>query len=183
MKKLILFGALGATLLGGGLVAAQTVRDADWTRADAVARADARFAKLDTNSDGKITPEERAARKDDRVEQRFAKMDADKNGAITLAEMKAAQAQREEMRGERKAGGHGGGGQEGGGRHGMRGGHDGRGGMDARVDANHDGTITKVEFEAPALAMFDRLDADKNGVVTKAERDAARATWKERRER
>jgi len=175
MKKLILFGALGATLVGGGLAAAQTARDADWTRAEAVARAEARFAKLDTNSDGKITSEERAVRKDDRVEQRFARMDADKNGAITLAEMKAAQAQREQMRGER--------GQGGGGRHGMRGGHGGRGGMDAMVDADHDGTITKAEFEAPALARFDRLDTDKNGVVTKVERDAARDAWKERRER
>lgn len=178
MKKFILLGALSATLLGSGLAVAQTAaRDADWTRADAIARADAHFARLDTNGDGKITAEERQARKDARAEQRFARLDADKNGSVTLAEMKAAQEQRGEMRGER-------GKSDRGGKHGMRHGRHGpggMGGMGAKVDANNDGVITKAEFQAPALARFDRLDADKNGVVTKAERDAARAAWKERR--
>lgn len=179
MKKLILFGALGATLLGSGLAVAQTGdrpgRDADWTRTEMIARADKQFAKLDTNGDGKITAEERAARKDARIEARFQRLDADKNGSVTLAEMKAADEQRGEKRAER-------GDKRGkGGHHGMRRGHHGRGGpggMMMHADADKDGTITKAEFQAPMIAMFDKLDADKNGVVTKAERDAARGAWK-----
>ncbi|AHE56340.1 EF-hand domain-containing protein [Sphingomonas sanxanigenens] len=183
MKKMILFGALGATLLGSGLAVAQPAerpgRDADWTRTEMIARADKQFAKLDTNGDGKITADERAARKDARLEARFQRLDADRNGSVTLAEMKAADAQRGEKRagrGERD-------GQERGGRHGMRRGHHGRGGpggMMMRADADKDGVITKAEFQAPMTAMFDKLDTDRNGVVTKAERDAARATWKAR---
>lgn len=182
MKKMILFGALGATLLGSGFAVAQTAdrpnRDADWTRTEMVARADKQFAKLDTNSDGKITAEERAVRKDARIEARFQRLDADKNGSVTLTEMKAADAQRGEKRAERGERGEKGGK----GHHGMRRGHHGRGGpgggMMMRADADKDGVITKAEFQAPMVAMFDKLDTDKNGVVTKAERDAARATWK-----
>ena len=181
MKKMILLGALGATLLGSGLAVAQTPerpgRDADWTRAEMIARADRQFAKFDTNGDGKITAEERAAHRDARIEARFQRLDADKDGAVTLAEMKAAHEQRAEKRGARAEGGD----RDGKRPHGMRRGGHGRGGpgdMMMRADANKDGVITKAEFQAPMLAMFDRLDADKNGVVTKAERDAARASWK-----
>ena len=183
MKKMILFGALGATLLGSGLAVAQTAerpgRDADWTRTEMIARADKQFAKLDTNGDGKITAEERQAQKDARIEARFQRLDADKNGSVTLAEMKAADAQRGEKRAERGERG----GRDGGGHHGMRRGHHGRGGpggMMMHADANKDGVITKAEFQAPMIAMFDKLDTDKNGVVTKGEREAARATWKSR---
>ncbi|MGF7148654.1 hypothetical protein FHS96_002282 [Sphingomonas zeicaulis] len=187
MKKMILFGALGATLLGSGLAVAQPAerpgRDADWTRTEMIARADKQFAKLDTNGDGKITAEERQARKDARLEARFQRLDVDKNGSVTLAEMKAAHAQRAEKRAEKRAERGDRDGQDRGGRHGMRRGHHGRGGpggMMMHADANKDGVITKAEFQAPMIAMFDKLDTDKNGVVTKAEREAARATWKSR---
>ena len=60
----------------------------------------------------------------------------------------------------------------------------------AQVDAtffrtNKDGTITKAEFTAGAMAMFDRADSNKDGYVTademKAGRQAMRAAWKDRK--
>lgn len=35
----------------------------------------------------------------------------------------------------------------------------------ARVDADHDGALSKAEFKADAGAFFDRLDTDHNGVI------------------
>ena len=40
------------------------------------------------------------------------------------------------------------------------------------MDTDKDGTVTKAEFQARALARFDRMDTDHNGVVTPAERQA-----------
>ena len=60
--------------------------------------------------------------------------------------------------------------------------HGARGGF---ADANKDGTITKAEFTAGAMAMFDRADSNKDGYVTademKAGRQAMRAAWKDRK--
>ena len=65
-----------------------------------------------------------------------------------------------------------------------RGGFAERGGMMRLADADKDGTITKAEFEAAALARFDRLDANKDGTVTpdeaKAARDSMRQQWQSR---
>tara|TARA_Y100000815_G_C13046157_1_gene388768 strand:+ start:98 stop:328 length:231 start_codon:yes stop_codon:yes gene_type:complete len=67
----------------------------------------------------------------------------------------------------------------------MRGWHRG-GGMMAKADTNGDGRLTLQEFQAHALARFDRADADSDGTVTQAERKAAReamrAQMAERRE-
>jgi len=87
-------------------------------------------------------------------------------------------------------------------------------GMFQRLDANHDGALTREEaqkaslqmssggarverlmarlfgdaqsvtlaqFEAQALARFDRQDLDRNGVVTADERRQARAAWRQER--
>ncbi|MEA1082974.1 hypothetical protein SFC76_01775 [Sphingomonas sp. CD22] len=51
------------------------------------------------------------------------------------------------------------------------------GGM-MRLDANHDGVITRPEMIAEAEARFAAMDADKDGKVTPAERDAARPQWR-----
>lgn len=46
---------------GGGWMRADTNGDGVVTRAEVVAEAEARFAAMDTNKDGKVTPEERNA--------------------------------------------------------------------------------------------------------------------------
>mgnify|MGYP005636123675 CR=1 FL=1 len=61
----------------------------------------------------------------------------------------------------------------------------GGGGMMMMADANKDGTITKAEFTAGAMAMFDRADSNKDGYVTademKAAHQAMRSQWKDRK--
>ncbi len=41
--------------------------------------------------------------------------------------------------------------------------------MFAMADANHDGTITRAEFDAARAARFAQRDADHNGVLTASE--------------
>jgi hypothetical protein len=176
MKKLFVSVALGAVLMtgvaiaqpGGGAASAprhslpgDTNGDGKVTRAELSASLDARFAALDTNHDGKITPEERAAAREKRFDERFAKMDTDGNGQLSKEELKAA---------HDKGRGPGAG----------RSGKDGRMGMHGRgmngpgMDGGRDGTVTRAEFMARPLAMFDKADADKDGVVTAEE---AKVAW------
>jgi hypothetical protein len=54
------------------------------------------------------------------------------------------------------------------------------GGM-MRLDANHDGIITRAEMTAEAEARFAAMDADKDGKVTPAERAAARNAMRAQR--
>ena len=155
-----------ATLAGAA--AAQTADSrprADVTRAQLVERLDARFARLDTNRDGSVTAAERVAQRAARQLQRFQRLDKDGNGALSPTEF-AARGDRAE-RGERRRGGRG---------------RLGRGGG-ADVDANGDGTISRAEFQARALARFDRGDLDRNGVLTAAERQQARAGMRAQRAR
>ena len=50
---------------------------------------------------------------------------------------------------------------------------DGQGGrfaqMFAMADANHDGTITRAEFDAARAARFTQMDADHNGTLSASE--------------
>ncbi|MGK9167050.1 hypothetical protein KXR53_12165 [Inquilinus limosus] len=46
--------------------------------------------------------------------------------------------------------------------------------MFERIDADHDGVLTRAEVQAARSRMFDRLDADHDGVLTAAEAEAAR---------
>ena len=48
------------------------------------------------------------------------------------------------------------------------------GGMFDRLDTNHDGVITKEEFQADVAARFARLDTNHDGKVSPEERAAAR---------
>ena len=168
------------------------------TRAEAQAKVQERFAKIDANKDGAITQAEfdahRTAMKAEwqakRAERRaemFAKLDADKNGQLSKAEFSAPRPDRGEGHdmgeGEHR-GGHRGGHHRGGGMMGMG----GMGGGDwfARLDANKDGKVTLAEASAQALAMFDKADANKDGTLTPEERKAAwetmRAEWKAKRD-
>lgn len=178
-------GKMGGRMQGGPMAMADANHDGNLTRAELTSALDARFALLDTNKDGKVTKDEREARRAARTDARFAGVDADGNGQISKAEFAAGH----DKTGHEKAGdgvrpgGLGGKGHM----RGHRGGMSGKmgGGFGGRADANKDGTLTRSEYMAGPLAMFDKADADKNGTVTAAEQQAARAAmrdqWKARK--
>lgn len=200
MKKLTISTALGAMLLAGGAALAQQAPgprhplmeelrgDGDISRAQLVASLEKKFAALDANGDGKVTKDEmeaaHKARMAERLDQRFAEMDANHDGQISKAEFTAGhEAMMARWKEHAEHGGDG-----------MGRGHmlEGAGGMmghgrmgKGMMGANSDGPMTKEQFMAPALAMFDRADANHDGVLTKAERDAARqsmrAKWQSRK--
>jgi hypothetical protein len=172
----------------GPMAMADANKDGNLTRAELTQALTARFAKMDTNGDGKITKEERQAQRAARLDARFASLDADKNGQISKAEFTAGHDKEDgkdgdqAMRGDRRGGPDGG--------RPMGGHHSGKmgmmgGGMGGHGDANKDGTLTRDEFLAGPLAMFDKADANKDGTVTAAEQQAVRATmrdgWKARK--
>jgi hypothetical protein len=141
---------------------------ADVTRAEAAARADAMFQRLDLNRDGQVTREEaRQAHQQMRAE-RLAQMTPEQR-----AQMEQRRAQWQERRGQRAERGEG-----------RRGGGERRGARGERMFGEQ-GTITAEQFRARALERFDRMDANRDGVVTAAERQQARAEmrsrWQERR--
>ena len=175
MKKTITLSLVGAALLATtGVAAAQGGQDAprrgpaaEVTRDQALARADARFARLDANRDGRVTADEARqageARRAERQGQMFDRLDANRDGAISREEF----GQRQAMRGERREG------------RAMRGGRRGMhrmGGMQARGARmfGADGVVTREEFRAQALQRFERLDANRDGTITAAERQEAR---------
>jgi len=187
MKRLIIAAALGATTLGGvaaaqnvpqqtpvparGPVAADTNKDGVVTRAEATAAADAMFARMDKNRDGKISADERRGRRGanmpemtqqqfrERALKRFERADANSDGRLD-------QAERQNIRGKRGA--HRGGGMV------HRGGRGERMGMMMRADTNRDGVLTKAEVIAAATAMFDRADTNRDGRIDQSEREAVR---------
>lgn len=115
----------------------------------------------DTNNDGALTRQEFDAARD----AHFAQMDANHDGQLA----------HDEMRGMRRM--HGGGRHHGG---------PGMGGMHG-ADANNDGNITRDEFLARPIQMFERLDANHDGVISAAEqpqrRERAEGGEGQRRER
>ena len=174
MKRLLIAAALGATAITGiataqtqtqqqnargmrGMAAADRNGDGVITRAEATAAADAMFARMDKNRDGKLSADERPGRRGaaageitqqqfrDHAMKRFDRMDTNKDGRIDQTERNAMRANRGEHR---------------------------RGGM------RHGGVITKAEATAAAAAMFDRLDTNKDGRIDQAEREAARGQMK-----
>ncbi|MEH3108399.1 MAG: EF-hand domain-containing protein [Sphingomonas fennica] len=172
MRTLPLFAAGFALLAAAAAPAAPTPdRPAPkpMTRAEVQQKVAERFAKWDTNRDGKVTQAEfdaaRQAMRAERGEKRFARLDADGNGSVTKAEFAAAHDGKGAARPEGK--------RDGGRRFAHRGGPGmGRGGLMA-MDANKDGAVTLAEAAARPLAMFDRADTNKDGVVTPEERRAA----------
>ncbi|WP_420143924.1 EF-hand domain-containing protein [Sphingobium sp.] len=155
---------------GGMMMQADTNKDGKISKAELTAALEARFAKMDVDKDGQLTSKDRDIRRQQRLDQRFATLDADKNGQISKAEFAAGHQARADRRAEAgKPEGRGWGRHHRGPRGGMMQG--GRGGFG---DANKDGTMTKAEFMARPLAMFDRADANKDGFVTADEMKAAR---------
>lgn len=187
MKKLAIGLSLAAiTLTGGAWAAANAAQDKPhgmhgWnqpeTRAEAQAKAEAMFAKMDVNHDGKLDQADRTAHE----AEMFDKMDTNHDGSISREEFMAAH-----QRGPMAGPGDGAMGSGDGDHHGKRG--HGRMGpmmMVRMADANKDGVVTKDEFVAAALKHFDEMDANHDGTVTPAERKAAmaamRAKWGDRK--
>ena len=106
---------------------------------------DARFESMDTNGDGKISPDEHAAA----AAAMFEKMDTNADGKVTAAEMTAAH---QNMTGKKV----------------------GKGELTAAekikiVDTNGDGVLTADEQAAGARTMFEKMDTDQDGYLTKTE--------------
>ncbi|MEZ5957202.1 MAG: hypothetical protein R3C27_08345 [Hyphomonadaceae bacterium] len=143
MRKILLVAAGAAALAtaGFGLAYAQSGPASGGARQG--------IFQADANSDGVLTRAEFDA---GRTAQ-FARLDADNNGELTREEMRAERGARGEHRGRR----------------GHRGGPGGPGGFEG-ADANGDGDITRDEFLARPIAMFERLDANHNGVIEASER-------------
>lgn len=166
---------------GGIMAMADANKDGKVSKAELTAALDARFTKLDANRDGKLTKEDRELRRQARLDQRFAALDSDKNGQISKAEFDAGhQARFGRPDGDGKPGRHEGRGfaRHGHGKGGMMRGH-------GFGDADKDGVVTRAEFMAGPLAMFDKADANKDGAVTademRAAHHAAREAWQARR--
>jgi Ca2+-binding EF-hand superfamily protein len=147
-----------------------------------IAAAKARFAKLDRNGDGKLTPDELAMLRkgqgaNDRAQsgerspfgqQRFDKLDANHDGVVTLNEYIAAADMRfkafdvagngrvsaEEIASSPKA-------QERAARVAER--------IVKRLDTNGDGVVTEDEFLAGARQRFARIDSDGDGFIDASE--------------
>lgn len=174
MKRIV----YAAALAGAGFVSVAVVQpslaqqngaatDRVETRADALARADRMFDRLDANKDGKITPREM-------VDAR-GPMGPGGPGKAPVKDGKQPSADNAPPP---PPGGHRGPG----GMRGMRGMHGGFGSlrMYADLDANNDGVITRDEFRAHAVKMFDRMDTNKDGKIDAAERKAAHDAMRER---
>ena len=169
---------------GGMMAMADANKDGKISKAELTAALDARFAKMDANHDGKLTKEDREISRQARLDQRFAALDTDRNGQISKAEFAAGHQGRWDRRDSARDGheGHRFGGR---GHHGHGGGmmFHGRGG--AKGEAMKDGVLTRAEFMARPIAMFDRADSNKDGFVTgdemKAARQAMREAWQAKR--
>jgi len=161
------------------------------TRAAVEQRADRMFDRLDANHDGKLDQADRNAREKARFDRVDTNHDGQVSYAeFTAARANAEQARKGRIaqRGERLGPSARGEHRMAHNRFG-RGGLSGRGGavgMIRMADADKDGAVTKAEFRARMLQRFDRLDANHDGIVTrdeaKAARDNMRQQWQSRRD-
>lgn len=168
---------IAATALGGAAFAGVAYAAQDMgqrpappaTQAEAMARADQRFAALDTNRDGQLSADEL---KGPRAARMIGRVDTDKNGKITQAEFRAAAASRfaradTDRDGTIEAG-------ERQGKWGKRGGRGGGARMLARLDTDRDGAISLAEFVAGAQQRFQKMDSNGDGRIDAAEMQARR---------
>lgn len=107
--------------------------------------ADAQFKMMDTNSDGKLSPDEHATG----ARKMFDTMDANHDSKVTAAEMDVAhqkiagaKAKKTDMSSAEKI---------------------------KVVDTNGDGILSADEHVAGSKNMFDKMDNDKDGFLSKAE--------------
>ena len=123
--------------------------------------ADEKFAKMDTNGDGKISSSEHSSG----ARTMFQSMDTNKDGSVTAAEMDTAHAGMKG--GDMKSGDTK--------RSDMK--HDGMKMSSAdkikKMDSNGDGRLSASEYEAGSRDMFAKSDANKDGSITAEEMKAA----------
>lgn len=152
-------------------------KDVTWV--DAKAKADMMWSKLDVNKDGVLNEADREAK----MAEMFDKIDTNHDGSISKTEFM------EHHKTMKEGGWKGGKGRDGApadmpppppgaGMDMGRGMMMGRGAhmlheMAEKADTNHDGTITRAEFDAAAKARFDAADTNHDGKLTAAERRAA----------
>jgi Ca2+-binding EF-hand superfamily protein len=113
---------------------------------------DARFEAMDTNGDGRISPDEHSAT----AARMFDRMDANGDGKVTAAEMdafkqkvladKGVKPKRDEKKAEMSSAE-----------------------KIKTIDTNGDGVLTADEHAAGAKAMFDKMDADDDSYLSKSE--------------
>jgi Ca2+-binding EF-hand superfamily protein len=176
MKKLSLYAGIMVLSVtsAAALHAAPVKADADGnraiTKAEAMAAADARFAKIDVNGDGTLNAADRTAM----MAKLFVMMDSDKNGAISQSEFMAAheagterRADRRERRMERIGASM---------REGRQRGRFGARAMIARADTNGDKAVSQAEYRAAIDARFRKADANQDDSISIEERQAARKT-------
>lgn len=187
MRKIAL-SISAAALAFGGIAYAQSGQErsprGDVTRAEAQARAEKMFDRMDVNHDGVLNQADREAK----MAERFDKIDTNHDGSISREEFMAAH-QNMGHRGKHRMGADG---QQKQGkwagkrmhRGGKHHGHMGGRMLMRMADPNHTGTVTKQAFVNAALTMFDKADLNHDGTVTPAERKAAReamkAKWQDR---
>jgi len=165
MNRVFLAAALAsASFMAVALVASTAAQTAPAARGDAdgdgvvsrdeaMARADARFDRLDANKDGKLTPDEMQARRLMGGAEPAASAPPPADGASPPPSPPGP-------------GGRGFGGR-----------------MFARLDTNGDGVIDRDEYRAQAAQRFDRMDTNKDGKVDASERQAAREAMEQMRGR
>lgn len=154
---------------GGMMMQADVNKDGRISKAEMTAALEGRFTRADLDKDGQLTPKDRDLKRQQRLDGRFAQMDADRNGQISKAEFTAAHEARAEMRGTDGKQGHK-----------MRGGRHRGPGMAGPAD--QDMVVSKADFIARGMTMFDRADANKDGFVTAAEMKAARQAMRAQRQ-
>lgn len=168
MKRII----IAAALASAGFVSVAAVEplfaqenaapSPEETRAQALARADERFDRLDTNKDGKLSPDELMAARGPRGDMPPPPPPPPPGaeGAPPPAEgAPPPPPPSDDRRGMP-------------GRFGQR--------MFARLDTNGDGFISQDEYRAMAGERFDRIDTNHDGKIDADEREAARDAMMDR---
>jgi len=147
-------------LAAASSASAQSAETIPTTRAEVIKLLDARFAKIDANADGGLTPAElqtieaqvieaQKAEIASAVQRAFAKLDANKDGRLSLEEYGAAAPKIDAKPAENAAE------------------------LVRLLDTDKNGKISGDEFKRRTLAGFDKLDTNKDGTVTPTERSKA----------
>ena len=110
-----------------------------------------KFAAMDTNHDGKISPDEYAVY----TRIMFDKMDTNKDGQLTVVEIQAAHPGKAKgMSVSEKV---------------------------KMVDTNRDGTVSVEEYTAGGKTVFEKMDSDGDGYVTITEMEAGHKKMMEKK--